>query len=85
MTVCQAHTAGTETASSVLQTAMIGSVTAGGIIADRTAGTEGDSGVRNMLTYYDKELGRTRVKRRYVWAGWAFAAGAVFGVLIAHL
>ncbi len=38
-----------------------------------------------MLTYYDKELGRTRIKRRYLWAGWAFVAGAVFGVLLAHL
>jgi len=38
-----------------------------------------------MLTYYDKELGRNRVKRRYVWGAWAFLAGVVFGVLVAHL
>jgi hypothetical protein len=38
-----------------------------------------------MLTYYDKEQGRNRVKRRYVWGAWAFAAGVVIGVLVAHL
>ena len=38
-----------------------------------------------MLTYYDKDLGRNRYKRRYVWAAWAFAVGLAFGVIAAHL
>lgn len=38
-----------------------------------------------MLTYYDNILGRNRVKRRYVWAAWAFVAGIVAGVVVAHL
>lgn len=42
-------------------------------------------GAREMLTYYDKELGRNRVKRRYVWGAWAFLAGVLLGVVVAHL
>lgn len=43
------------------------------------------SGNREMLTYYDSALGRNRIKRRYVWAAWAFVAGLTAGVLVAHL
>ena len=38
-----------------------------------------------MLTYFDKEQGRNRIRRRYVWAAWAFAGGMIVGALIAHL
>ena len=38
-----------------------------------------------MMTYYDNRLGRSRYKRRYIWAGWAFAAGIVLGVLASRL
>jgi hypothetical protein len=38
-----------------------------------------------MLTYYDTTLGRVRVKRRYVWAIWAFVAGTVIGYSLGHL
>lgn len=38
-----------------------------------------------MLTYYDHNLGRDRIKRRYSWAAGAFVAGLVFGVITAHL
>ncbi len=38
-----------------------------------------------MLTYYDNRLGRTRYKRRYVWATWAFAGGVALGLLVGHL
>lgn len=42
-------------------------------------------GVAAMMTYYDNNLGKTRYKRRYVWAGWAFVAGLALGVAIGHL
>ena len=42
-------------------------------------------GGREMLTYYDDVSGRKRVKRRFVWAIWAFAAGIAAGALVAHL
>lgn len=35
-----------------------------------------------MLTYYDRYFGRNRVKRRYVYAAWAFAAGTLFGMAL---
>ena len=38
-----------------------------------------------MLRYYDNQLGRNRLKRRYLWAAWAFAGGAILGLLIGHL
>jgi hypothetical protein len=38
-----------------------------------------------MLTYYDSTLGRSRFKRRYVWAAWAFVAGITFGVGVGYL
>lgn len=38
-----------------------------------------------MLTYYDDTLGRVRYKRRYVWALWAFVAGAVLGAVLGHV
>jgi len=38
-----------------------------------------------MLTYYDNRLGRTRYKRRYVWAIWAFAGGVALGLLVGHM
>jgi hypothetical protein len=38
-----------------------------------------------MLTYYDSTLGRNRLKRRYLWASWAFLAGIAAGALVAHL
>jgi len=31
------------------------------------------------LTYYDPYRSRRRIKRRYVWAFWAFFAGILFG------
>jgi hypothetical protein len=37
-----------------------------------------------MLTYYDGLLGRSRVKRRYVWALWSFGGGLVLGLLCGH-
>lgn len=38
-----------------------------------------------MLTYYDSGSGRNRIKRRYLWAAWAFVAGVAAGTLVAHL
>jgi hypothetical protein len=38
-----------------------------------------------MMTYYDHSLGRDRVKRRYVWAAWSFAAGAAVGALVSFV
>ena len=38
-----------------------------------------------MLTYYDATQGRVRLKRRYVWAWWAFVAGVALGVVVGHL
>lgn len=35
-----------------------------------------------MLMYYDAINGRTRMKRRYVWAACGFLAGCAFGTLI---
>lgn len=37
------------------------------------------------MTYYDAHSGRTRYKRRYVWALWAFSGGVVVGVVITLL
>lgn len=31
------------------------------------------------LTYYDPYLSRRRLKRRYLWAFWAFVAGIFLG------
>jgi hypothetical protein len=38
-----------------------------------------------MLTYYDSELGRDRIKRRYVWAAWGFVLGLALGAITAQL
>lgn len=38
------------------------------------------SGV-GVFTYYDHMLARQRIKRRYVWAFWAFMAGSAFGFM----
>jgi hypothetical protein len=38
-----------------------------------------------MLTYYDHNLGRERIKRRYSWAAWAFVAGVAVGALLAYV
>ena len=35
------------------------------------------------MHYYDHTLGRERVKRRYVWALYAFAGGVLFGIIAA--
>ena len=37
------------------------------------------------MTYYDQRLGRERIKRRYAWAVWSFAAGTVLGIIAAHV
>ncbi|MDB5978747.1 MAG: hypothetical protein JWR07_5507 [Nevskia sp.] len=37
-----------------------------------------------MLTYYDHRFGRSRLKRRYVWATNAFACGVLMGIVISH-
>lgn len=47
--------------------------------------TKAGSKGREMLTHYDNVSGRNRIKRRYVWALWAFAGGVVVGVTMAHL
>ena len=33
------------------------------------------------LTYYDHTLGKLRIKRRYMWATWAFFGGTLAGFL----
>jgi hypothetical protein len=38
-----------------------------------------------MLTYYDHQLGRERIKRRYAWAAWSFVGGVLVGVAVAHV
>jgi len=35
------------------------------------------------LTYYDRATGKQRIKRRYVWAMWSFAAGTAMGFVFA--
>jgi len=35
-----------------------------------------------MITYYDDRLGRTRYKRRYIWALCGFVAGVVLGIWV---
>ena len=37
------------------------------------------------LRYYDSKLGRDRIKRRYLYAAWAFGCGLLFGLVIGHL
>lgn len=37
-----------------------------------------------MLTYYDYDTGRNRLKRRYRWGLAAFALGLAAGYLLAH-
>jgi hypothetical protein len=46
------------------------------------ASTDGKHQVQGMMTYYDIRLGRTRLKRRYVWACYGFAAGILLGAVI---
>ncbi|MGH8455424.1 MAG: hypothetical protein ACRETW_10610 [Stenotrophobium sp.] len=36
------------------------------------------------FTYHDNVTGDTRIKRRYVWAAWAFVAGLVCGIVLTH-
>lgn len=38
-----------------------------------------------MMTYYNHAMGRTRIKRRYIWAVWAFVGGILCGVTASHL
>jgi hypothetical protein len=38
-----------------------------------------------MLRYYDQVTRRHHLKPRYKWAAWAFAAGLVFGMVMAWL
>lgn len=35
-----------------------------------------------MFSYYDHDSGEQRIKRRYLYAGWAFAAGIAVGFLL---
>lgn len=35
-----------------------------------------------QLSYFDPISGRKRLKRRYAWALWAYAAGFVSGMLV---
>ena len=35
------------------------------------------------LRYFDNTLGRERIKRRYVWASWAFVTGLLSGMVLA--
>jgi hypothetical protein len=37
------------------------------------------------IYYYDERAGRQRMKRRYVWAAWAFGAGFIFGLALSGL
>lgn len=37
------------------------------------------------IRYFDADLGRTRFKRRYVWAAWAYAVGTASGLLLSGL
>ncbi|MDB5987731.1 MAG: hypothetical protein JWR16_2784 [Nevskia sp.] len=37
------------------------------------------------LTYYDDSLSKTRLKRRYTWAIWAFVAGICTGAVLFSL
>ena len=37
------------------------------------------------IHYYDHTLGRERIKRRYLWAAYAFIGGVLAGVIMAHL
>ena len=46
------------------------------------AAGDGERKVQGMMTYYDNRLGRTRYKRRYIWAMCGFVAGVVLGALI---
>lgn len=32
--------------------------------------------------YYEDSVGRRRIKRRYAWAGWAFAVGFLCGLAV---
>lgn len=34
------------------------------------------------IRYYDAAAGHERIKRRYVWAFWAFACGVAVGLLL---
>ncbi|WP_277817138.1 hypothetical protein [Solimonas terrae] len=36
------------------------------------------------MRYYDSVAGRERIKRRYVWAFWAFGIGLAGGLTIAE-
>lgn len=38
-----------------------------------------------MFTYYDAVTGEQRIKRRYVWAFWGFALGALLGSTIVEV
>lgn len=37
------------------------------------------------IRYYDHALGRERIKRRYVWAFYAFITGTVLGIMAGHV
>ena len=37
------------------------------------------------IQYYDRTVGRDRIKRRYAWAFWFFFIGIGVGVAVAHL
>ncbi|HSW11370.1 MAG TPA: hypothetical protein VLI06_00935 [Solimonas sp.] len=34
------------------------------------------------LTYFDETEGRTRIKRRYLWGMWGYAAGVVSALFL---
>jgi hypothetical protein len=38
-----------------------------------------------MITYYDSQQGRTRYKRRVIWAAWGFTAGVAVGLFFSYL
>jgi hypothetical protein len=38
----------------------------------------------STFRYYDRITGETRVKPRYIYAGWALLAGFCVGLLIGH-
>jgi hypothetical protein len=37
------------------------------------------------IRYYDEITGSYRIKRRYVWAGWALFAGLIIGLVAGKL
>jgi len=38
-----------------------------------------------MFTYHDAVTGEQRIKRRYVWAFWGFAVGALVGIMVTEM